>query len=84
MIKWAIGILLELIVIVKGVIQKLLEDIKTCSVSKLEIKLDKIFLLGQAPAKLPLLLKGASRPVGVLPKEGEQFVTVGTDTQLDN
>ncbi|KAA1111669.1 hypothetical protein PGT21_007990 [Puccinia graminis f. sp. tritici] len=84
MIKWAIGIPLESIVIVEGVIQKPIEDIKTCSVSKLEIKLDKIFLLAQAPAKLPFLLEDASRPVDVLPKEGEQFVTVGTDTRLDN
>jgi aspartyl-tRNA synthetase len=68
MIKWAIGIPLESIVIVEGVIQKPIEDIKTCSVSKLEIKLDKIFLLAQAPAKLPFLLEDASRPVDVLPK----------------
>ncbi|KAI9623398.1 hypothetical protein H4Q26_014566 [Puccinia striiformis f. sp. tritici PST-130] len=84
MIKYAIGIPLESIVIVEGIIQKPIEDIKTCTVSKLEIKLDKIFVLAEAPAKLPFLLEDASRPVDLLPKEGEQFVTVGTDTRLDN
>ncbi|WAR54765.1 hypothetical protein PtB15_4B383 [Puccinia triticina] len=44
----------------------------------------QIFLLAEAPAKLPFLLKDASRPVDLLPKEGEQFVTVGTNTRLDN
>lgn len=84
MIKYAIGIPLESIVVVEGVVQKPIEDVKTCSVSKLEIRLDKIFVLAEAPAKLPFLLEDASRPVDAIPKEGEQFVTVGTDTRLDN
>ncbi|WAR64000.1 hypothetical protein PtB15_16B159 [Puccinia triticina] len=84
MIKWAIGIPLESIVVVEGHLQAPVEDVKTCSQSKLEIKLEQIFLLAEAPAKLPFLLEDASRPVDLLPKEGEQFVTVGTDTRLDN
>ncbi|OAV92123.1 hypothetical protein PTTG_27753 [Puccinia triticina 1-1 BBBD Race 1] len=44
----------------------------------------QIFLLAKAPAKLPFLLEDASRPVDLLPKEGKQFVTVGTNTRLDN
>ncbi|PLW13795.1 hypothetical protein PCANC_19536 [Puccinia coronata f. sp. avenae] len=84
MIKYAVGIPLESIVVVEGTLQKPLEDVKTCSISKVEIRLDKIFVLAEAPAKLPFLLEDASRPVDALPKEGEQFVTVGTDTRLDN
>ncbi|OAV97379.1 hypothetical protein PTTG_26035 [Puccinia triticina 1-1 BBBD Race 1] len=84
MIKCAIGIPLESIVVVKGNLQAPVEDVKTCSQSKLEIKLEQLFLLAEAPAKLPFLLKDASRPVDLLPKEGEQFVTVGTDNRLDN
>ncbi|WAR63269.1 hypothetical protein PtB15_18B351 [Puccinia triticina] len=44
----------------------------------------KIFLLAKAPAKLPFLLEDTSQPVNLLPKEGKQFVTVGTNTRLDN
>ncbi|WAR58069.1 hypothetical protein PtB15_5B301 [Puccinia triticina] len=84
MIKWTIGIPLESIVVVEGHLQAPVEDVKTCSQSKLEIKLEQIFLLAEAPAKLPFLLEDASRPVDLLPKEGKQFVTVGTDTRLDN
>ncbi|OAV99279.1 hypothetical protein PTTG_25333 [Puccinia triticina 1-1 BBBD Race 1] len=84
MIKWAIGFLLESIVVVKGHLQAPVKDVKTCSQSKLKIKLKQIFLLAQATAKLPFLLEDASRPVNLLPKEGKQFVTVGTNTRLDN
>ncbi|WAR58241.1 hypothetical protein PtB15_5B474 [Puccinia triticina] len=39
----------------------------------------------QAPVEdLPFLLEDASQPVDLLPKEGKQFVTVGTNTCLDN
>ncbi|WAR54266.1 hypothetical protein PtB15_3B780 [Puccinia triticina] len=84
MIKWAIGIPLKFIVVVEGHLQAPVEDVKTCSQSKLEVKLEQIFLLAEAPGKLSFLLKDASRPVDLLPKEGKQFVTVGTDTRLDN
>ena len=68
MIKYAVGIPLESIVVVEGTLQKPLEDVKTCSISKVEIRLDKIFVLAEAPAKLPFLLEDASRPVDALPK----------------
>ncbi|MBW0463995.1 hypothetical protein O181_003710 [Austropuccinia psidii MF-1] len=84
MVKFAVGLPLESIITVEGVLQKPIEDIKTCSVSKVEIKLDKVFLIAEAPSQLPFSLEDASRPVDATPKEGEQFVTVGPDTRLDN
>lgn len=84
MIKFAIGIPLESLVSVEGVFQKPVDDLKTCSISKVEIKLDRIFIISEAPAKLPFSLEDASRSADAVPKEGEQFVTVGTDTRLDN
>ncbi|OAV99529.1 hypothetical protein PTTG_25402 [Puccinia triticina 1-1 BBBD Race 1] len=84
MIKCAIGIPLESIVVVEGHLQAPVEDVKTCSQSKLEIKLEQLFLLAKAPAKLPFLLEDASRPVNLLPKEVKQFVTVSTNARLDN
>lgn len=84
MVKFTVGIPLESLVIIEGFLQKPLEDVKTCSISKVEIKLDHIFLVSEAPTKLPFLLEDASRHFDAVPKEGEQFVTVGTDTRLDN
>ncbi|CAH7675224.1 hypothetical protein PPACK8108_LOCUS10205 [Phakopsora pachyrhizi] len=84
MVKFATGIPLESLVIAEGVLQRPVEDVKTCSVSTLEIKLDRLFLTSEAPSKLPFSLEDASRPHDSIPKDGEQFVTVGPDTRLDN
>ncbi|KAG0139656.1 hypothetical protein CROQUDRAFT_666159 [Cronartium quercuum f. sp. fusiforme G11] len=84
MVKFTTGISLESIVIVEGVLQKPIEDVKGCSVSNVEIKLDKVFVVAEAPIKLPFSLEDASRSVDAVPKEGEQFVTVGSDVRLDN
>ncbi|EGF99578.1 uncharacterized protein MELLADRAFT_40205, partial [Melampsora larici-populina 98AG31] len=81
MVKFTTGISLESIVIVEGVIQKPIEGVKGCSISNAEIKLDKVYLVAEAPIKLPFSLEDASRSVDA---EGEQFVTVGSDTRLDN
>lgn len=68
MVKFTTGISLESIVVIEGVLQKPIEDVKTCSVSNVEIKLDKVFILAEAPNQLPFSLEDASRSADAVPK----------------
>jgi len=63
MAKWIGAVNLESFVIVEGTIQKPLEDVKSCRVSKYELHILKFFIHAAAPAALGLTLAAANRPI---------------------
>uniref|UniRef100_A0AAY5EL64 Aspartate--tRNA ligase, cytoplasmic n=1 Tax=Electrophorus electricus TaxID=8005 RepID=A0AAY5EL64_ELEEL len=82
MVKFAANITKESIVDVEAVVQTVEQKIETCTQHDVELHVERIFVISQADARLPLQLEDAVRPdVGV---EEEGRATVNQDTRLDN
>lgn len=85
MVKWVAGISGESIVLVRGVVAKVSEPVKSASIADLEIHVKQAHVIHAADPQLPIQFSDASRPDL---KEGEEMdalaPTVGLATKLDN
>lgn len=81
MVKWCGSLNLESIVLVRGVVAKVDELIKSATIQDLEIHVKEIFTISETPETLPILLEDASRSE----KEAEDagLPVVNLDTRLD-
>lgn len=81
MVKWSASINLESIVLVHGVVETTPEEITSCTVKDVEIKITKLYVISSAPAQLPILIEDASRSEEEAEKAG--LPVVNLDTRLD-
>ncbi|CCK72082.1 aspartate--tRNA ligase DPS1 KNAG_0I02980 [Huiozyma naganishii CBS 8797] len=81
MVKWAGAINLESIVLVRGVVAKVAEPIKSATVQDVEIHVREIFVISGTPQVLPILLEDASRSEAEAEAAG--LPVVNLDTRLD-
>uniref|UniRef100_A0A672IV07 Aspartate--tRNA ligase, cytoplasmic n=1 Tax=Salarias fasciatus TaxID=181472 RepID=A0A672IV07_SALFA len=72
----------ESIVDVEAAVRKVEQKIESCSQQDVELHIERIFVISQAEARLPLQLEDAVRPDGDGEEEGR--ATVNQDTKLDN
>uniref|UniRef100_A0A3B3DM72 Aspartate--tRNA ligase, cytoplasmic n=1 Tax=Oryzias melastigma TaxID=30732 RepID=A0A3B3DM72_ORYME len=82
MVKFAANITKESIVDVEAMVRKVEQKIESCTQQDVELHVEKIFVISQAEARLPLQLEDAVRPDGEGEEEGR--ATVNQDTRLDN
>uniref|UniRef100_A0A8C5AJZ7 Aspartyl-tRNA synthetase n=1 Tax=Gadus morhua TaxID=8049 RepID=A0A8C5AJZ7_GADMO len=82
MVKFAANINKESIVDVEATLRKVEQKIESCTQQEVELHVEKIFVISQAEARLPLQLEDASRPEGEGDEDGR--ATVNQDTRLDN
>lgn len=81
MVKWAGSLNLESIVLVRGIVRKVEEPIKSATVQNLEIHITKIHTISETPEALPILLEDASRSEAEAEAAG--LPVVNLDTRLD-
>ncbi|KAF4005797.1 tRNA synthetases class II (D, K and N) family protein [Saccharomyces cerevisiae] len=72
---------LESIVLVRGIVKKVDEPIKSATVQNLEIHITKIYTISETPEALPILLEDASRSEAEAEAAG--LPVVNLDTRLD-
>ncbi|TGZ84347.1 aspartyl-tRNA synthetase [Ascodesmis nigricans] len=84
MVKWAASLSSESIVLVHGRVAKVTEEIKSATIGDAEIHISKLYLLSEAPEKLPMLYEDANRPAKVVEESEGKFATVSLATRLDN
>uniref|UniRef100_A0A672K112 Aspartyl-tRNA synthetase 1 n=1 Tax=Sinocyclocheilus grahami TaxID=75366 RepID=A0A672K112_SINGR len=72
----------ESIIDVEAVVKKVEQKIESCSQQDVELHVERIFVISQSEARLPLQLEDAVRPEGEGDEEGR--ATVNQDTRLDN
>ncbi|OZJ04919.1 hypothetical protein BZG36_02636 [Bifiguratus adelaidae] len=84
MMKYAQSIPSESIVLVEATIQKPVEDVQSCSVSKAELNVKQLFTVSEAQGRLPFSMEDSTRPETEFEQEGVQFSRVALDTRLDN
>uniref|UniRef100_A0A8C6VYY6 Aspartate--tRNA ligase, cytoplasmic n=1 Tax=Nothobranchius furzeri TaxID=105023 RepID=A0A8C6VYY6_NOTFU len=77
MVKFAANITKESIVDVEAVVRKVEQKIESCSQQDVELHIERIFVISQAEARLPLQLEDAVRPDG----EGEEISFHTTTSQ---
>ena len=82
MVKWAGSLNLESIVLVRGVLRKVSEPIKSATVSHLEVHVTDLHVISETPSELPILLEDASRSEAEAEAAG--LPVVNLDTRLDN
>jgi aspartyl/asparaginyl-tRNA synthetase len=85
LIKYTGSLPLESIVDIMGVV--VAADVKSCSVSNVELQIRRIYTISRAPVVLPFLLEDASRPqADIDASEGTErpFAAVLQNTRLDN
>ena len=81
MVKWCGSLNLESIVLVRGVVAKVDELIKSATIQDLEIHVKEIFIVSETPETLPILLEDASRSEREAEDAG--LPVVNLDTRLD-
>lgn len=81
MVKWCGSLNLESIVLVRGVVAKVDELIKSATIQDLEIHVKEIFIISETPETLPILLEDASRSEREAEDAG--LPVVNLDTRLD-
>lgn len=81
MVKWCGSLNLESIVLVRGVVAKVDELIKSATIQDLEIHVKEIFVISETPETLPILLEDASRSEREAEDAG--LPVVNLDTRLD-
>lgn len=91
MIKWVAQQSLESLVLVKAVVKKSPEPVKSCTIQDTELHILSMFVESSAPTKIPFLIEDAARSEKLIQeseeKAGEgdsQFVRVHLQTRLDN
>ncbi|RUS23134.1 hypothetical protein BC937DRAFT_92067 [Endogone sp. FLAS-F59071] len=89
---------LESIVLVEAIVQKPVDEVKSCTVSDAELHIQKIHLISDALGRLPFSLEDASRPetefnklsflfacgLSFISQEDVQYSRVNLDTRLNN
>lgn len=81
MVKWCGSLNLESIILVRGVVAKVDELIKSATIQDLEIHVKEIFVISETPETLPILLEDASRSEREAEDAG--LPVVNLDTRLD-
>lgn len=81
MVKWAGSLNLESIVLVRGIVKKVDEEIKSATIQNLEIHITQIHSISETPEVLPILLEDASRSEAEAEAAG--LPVVNLDTRLD-
>ena len=81
MVKGAGSLNLVSIVLVRGIVRKVEEPIKSATVQNLEIHITKIHTISETPEALPILLEDASRSEAEAEAAG--LPVVNLDTRLD-
>ncbi|ROL52343.1 Aspartate--tRNA ligase, cytoplasmic [Anabarilius grahami] len=87
MVKFAANLTKESIIDVEAVVKKVEQKIESCSQQDVELHVERIFVISQSEARLPLQLEDAVRPEGEgdeVRNGGEGRATVNQDTRLDN
>lgn len=82
MVAWASSISLESIVLVRGIVAKVEESIKSTTVQDVEIQISQIFTIQETPEQLPLLIEDAARSDADAERLG--LPVVNLDTRLDS
>lgn len=82
MVKWAGSVLPESIVLVRGVIKKTPEPIKSATVQDAELHISQIFAIAEAPESLPFNAEEASRSEKECEEKNLPFINL--DTRLDS
>lgn len=81
MVKWTGSLNLETIVLVRGIVKKVEEPIKSATVQNLEIHITQIHSISETAEALPILLEDASRSEAEAEAAG--LPVVNLDTRLD-
>lgn len=81
MVKWTGSLNLESIVLVRGIVRKVEEPIKSATIQNLEIHITQIHTISETPEALPILLEDASRSEAEAEAAG--LPVVNLDTRLD-
>ncbi|PUU82735.1 hypothetical protein B9Z19DRAFT_1105647 [Tuber borchii] len=81
MVRWASDVNLESIVLVHGKITKAPEEVKSASLSDVEVQITKFFVISEAEPILPIQFDDASRS---LQEVEAGLATVSLPTRLDN
>ncbi|KAG8992715.1 aspartate--tRNA ligase dps1 [Tulasnella sp. JGI-2019a] len=84
MVKWTASIDSESIVLVEGVCQAPMEEVKSVSVGNVEVLITKIHLIAGVDGGLPFSFDDASRAEEEYEKEDAKFNKVLLDTRLNN
>ena len=87
MLKFIGGVPKESIVDITGVLKSVEQEIKTCSIKKLELQIKKFLVVNRSANVLPLQLEDASRKVirdGEEEKTVDDMPMVKLSTRLDN
>ena len=82
MVKWAGSVLPESIVLVRGVVKKAPEAIKSATVQDAELHISQIFAIAEAPESLPFNAEEASRSEQECEEKNLPFINL--DTRLDS
>lgn len=82
MVKWAGSINLESIVLVRGIVRKVEDPVKSATVQDVEIHVTQIFSIVETPEKLPILIEDAARSDAEAEAAG--LPVVNLDTRLDS
>lgn len=88
MVKWAGGIHINSVVLVTGVVEEPVVPVSSADIEKLEIRIERIYMVDEAAQQLPVQVKDLERPPpegaeeGQLDAEGAPVVTLAT--RLDN
>ncbi|XP_052004302.1 aspartate--tRNA ligase, cytoplasmic-like [Xyrauchen texanus] len=80
MVKFAANLTKENIIDMEAVVKKVDQKIESCSQQDVELHVERIFVISQSEARLPLQLEDAVRREG----DEEGRATVNQDTRLDN
>ncbi|AGO11735.1 AaceriADL039Cp [[Ashbya] aceris (nom. inval.)] len=81
MVKWVGSLNLESIVLVRGVVRKVEEPVKSATVQDFEIQITQLHTISETPQQLPILIEDASRSEAEAEAAG--LPVVNLDTRLD-
>ncbi|KAG8849711.1 aspartate transaminase aat1 [Tulasnella sp. 330] len=84
MVKWSGSIDSESIVLVEGVCQAPMEEVKSVTVGNVEVLIHKIHVIAGVDGGLPFSFEDASRPEEEYEKEDAKFNKVHLDTRLNS
>lgn len=84
MVKFTAGINKESIVLVHGKVVKPFEEVKSATISNLEIHVTKIFIISQAQEVLPMVYEDASRNENDPAVLSGELPSASLNTRLDN
>ncbi|OMH79904.1 Aspartate-tRNA ligase, cytoplasmic [Zancudomyces culisetae] len=84
MVKYADSIPVESLVMIKAEVVAPEEEVLSCTVKDVELRVKKLFIISEAVARIPFSMEDATRGEEQEEKEGVTSVRVNLDTRLDN